>query len=324
MSDWSKAGKKFVMVARFAGEGNAGCSGSQLMPAWEIAKIPHLCDTSKGTVIPDYFDPTFKADWKAYVAAIGQHIAASPYKNSLLYIRAAVGLGGEGFPYFSSADLPQLQAWGYTVAGWGTWQEDMLTSYKSSLPFTKIIFPFNGLSTDTTVGAWAAAQGFGVGQQGLHPGTVANSFSKLRSQYPNMFMQFQTVLTLDKTATSTCDVACTAQGDVTAAENNGAQFIEWYTQDITNSALQTYFVQFQQWVNKTFGNLTTPSPSATPAPTPTPASMTGDINADGRVNVLDLSALLGAWGTANAADDFNHDGTVNTFDLSILLGHWTG
>lgn len=48
----------------------------------------------------------------------------------------------------------------------------------------------------------------------------------------------------------------------------------------------------------------------------------GDINGDGVVNGLDLSLLLTAWGTNNAASDLNHDGTVNGLDLSILLSHW--
>jgi hypothetical protein len=40
------------------------------------------------------------------------------------------------------------------------------------------------------------------------------------------------------------------------------------------------------------------------------------------VNVLDLSALLSAWGTSNAKADLNHDGSVNGIDLSALLSHW--
>lgn len=66
----------------------------------------------------------------------------------------------------------------------------------------------------------------------------------------------------------------------------------------------------------------TPTPTLTPSPTPTP--LVGDINGDGAVNILDLSALLSAWGTSNAAADLNHSGTVDLFDLSILLSHWTG
>jgi len=52
------------------------------------------------------------------------------------------------------------------------------------------------------------------------------------------------------------------------------------------------------------------------------ATLVGDINNDGVVNVFDLSILLSKWGTSNAAADLNSDGSVNVFDLSTLLSHW--
>jgi hypothetical protein len=61
--------------------------------------------------------------------------------------------------------------------------------------------------------------------------------------------------------------------------------------------------------------------TCTATPTPTPAKP-GDLNNDGKVDVLDLSVLLSAWGTANTTADVNKDGSVNFFDLSILLAHW--
>lgn len=54
------------------------------------------------------------------------------------------------------------------------------------------------------------------------------------------------------------------------------------------------------------------------------APLIGDINSDGKVNITDLSMLLSAWGTSNAAADLNNDGTVNITDLSMLLSNWTG
>jgi len=48
----------------------------------------------------------------------------------------------------------------------------------------------------------------------------------------------------------------------------------------------------------------------------------GDINGDGVVSVLDLSALLTTYGTTNTADDINGDGSVNVLDLSVLLSHY--
>ena len=56
----------------------------------------------------------------------------------------------------------------------------------------------------------------------------------------------------------------------------------------------------------------------------------GDINADGRVNVFDLLAILSAWGDclpppppeAPCPADLNHDGRINVTDLLTLLANW--
>lgn len=50
----------------------------------------------------------------------------------------------------------------------------------------------------------------------------------------------------------------------------------------------------------------------------------GDLNGDGAVNGLDLTALLAAWGSAGGTADINGDGVVNGLDLTALLAAWTG
>lgn len=50
----------------------------------------------------------------------------------------------------------------------------------------------------------------------------------------------------------------------------------------------------------------------------------GDINKDGKVNLVDFSILLFHWGTSDAIADLNGDGKVNLTDFSILLFNWTG
>ena len=50
----------------------------------------------------------------------------------------------------------------------------------------------------------------------------------------------------------------------------------------------------------------------------------GDINKDGKIDILDLSILLSRWGTTDASADINKNGTVDILDLSILLSHYTG
>jgi hypothetical protein len=53
----------------------------------------------------------------------------------------------------------------------------------------------------------------------------------------------------------------------------------------------------------------------------------GDVNLDGRVDLIDFSILLYYWNVenpANARADINQDGIVNIIDFSIMLFFWTG
>ena len=53
-----------------------------------------------------------------------------------------------------------------------------------------------------------------------------------------------------------------------------------------------------------------------------PTGKIGDINNDGKVDILDLSTLLTKWGTSDTAADLNKNGSVDILDLSILLSKW--
>src|SRR5947209_11388582 len=102
MRDWAQAGKQFILIVRYANEETSSRAGGcplrdQYLPTWEMARIPHFCDSAPGSIIPDYFDATFQADLQAFVQAIATHVASSPYRDHLAYVRIGVGLAGEGF-----------------------------------------------------------------------------------------------------------------------------------------------------------------------------------------------------------------------------------
>ena len=258
---WTAKGKKFTLIVRYTNEGTSGidCSGTQLLPSWEISRIQHFCDTDMGTLIPDYFDQTFKQDLKAYVEAIAVHFANGPYRDSLLYVRIGVGEGGEGFPYMSRVDYivdkQRLVSFGYSPSAWAAWQEEMMTSFKALFSYTTVIYPLNGLDTDPTVGkpvqvevaTWVASQGMGLGQQGLVPGTNSFLFQSLHTQYPHMYIQYQTISAISGGATE-------VQEDIQAADKNRACFIEWYTQDAINTTYQSLLAQWQQMVDNRCGS----------------------------------------------------------------------
>lgn len=258
---WAAKGKSYNLIVRYINEGSPStdCSRAQLLPAWEISRIPHFCDVDKGTLIPDYFDLTFKQDLKSYVNAIADHFAKSPVQNRLLYVRIGVGEGGEGFPYMASGDYAvdrqQLISYGYSPSAWAVWQEEMMTSYQEAFSYATVIYPLNGLDTDPMVGkpvqvevaAWAASQGMGLGQQGLEPGSDTFILQSLRAQYPKMYIQYQTISAIGGGAPE-------VQADIQAADKNGAYFIEWYVQDAINPAYQAIFAQWQHMVDSKYGS----------------------------------------------------------------------
>lgn len=54
-------------------------------------------------------------------------------------------------------------------------------------------------------------------------------------------------------------------------------------------------------------------------------TFTGDVNLDGKVDIVDLGILAAHWQTAGggwAAGDFNEDGTIDIVDLGTLASHW--
>jgi hypothetical protein len=58
-------------------------------------------------------------------------------------------------------------------------------------------------------------------------------------------------------------------------------------------------------------------------PLPPTNDCPADTNTDGNVNVTDLLAVIGAWGTcAGCPADTNNDGQVNVTDLLAVIGAW--
>lgn len=49
----------------------------------------------------------------------------------------------------------------------------------------------------------------------------------------------------------------------------------------------------------------------------------GDVNNDGRVNIIDVSRVIDKWGATNKPiEDINQDGTVNIVDISLIIDNW--
>ena len=81
----------------------------------------------------------------------------------------------------------------------------------------------------------------------------------------------------------------------------------------------------------------TATPTKTPRPTPTltptailtptgsPSGKVGDVNGDGKVNIVDIGVLIDNYGSSPPTDpkaDLNKDGIVNIIDIGILIDNY--
>ncbi len=99
--------------------------------------------------------------------------------------------------------------------------------------------------------------------------------------------------------------------------------------DGTRTPLRTFSSTLSAGKDADFGNISIesllqgelPLPPAAPASTPT-----GDVNADGRVDLVDFSIMAYWYGRPHppALVDLNADGKVDLVDFSIIAYHWTG
>lgn len=288
---WVAAGKKIAFQVRFLYQGgnpsvpNCGAAnGPNDLPGWEVARIPHFCDSNTGMLLPDYFDSTFQADAKAFVQAIAQHYASSPYRSRIVYVRVATGTGGEqnliggchdaACQSDYTAGVNQLVAYGYTPTALITYDKAMLSFYKSAFNYTTVMYAFSnpipqkesldvnpatGNPVWLDVAEWAAANGMAVGQMGLSPnpsyvsgGMLTTLIAYIRTHYPDTYVAFQTV--------SRVSGRFAVRGDITNATSLGAKTIEWYGQDINIASYQSLFQPWQQTVNSRFGKSVTPTP----------------------------------------------------------------
>lgn len=283
IATWVAQGKRAALQVRFLYQGgdpsvpNCGAATTPNdLPGWEIARIQHFCDSDKGMIIPDYFDPTFQADAKAYVSAIAQHYASSPFRSSIIYVRVATGTGGEAnllIPCATTSttcdyrtDVKQLIAYGYTPTAVLNYEENMLFYYKSVFNYTTVIYgmtiplllegklninPATRNQVEFDVAEWAVANRIGIGAEGLVPFSSYSDYMRLntiiayvKANYPNTYVQFQTVGRVAGVSA--------VQGDITNAKALYAKTIEWYGQDTDTPAYQPLFASWQQMVDSKF------------------------------------------------------------------------
>jgi hypothetical protein len=72
-----------------------------------------------------------------------------------------------------------------------------------------------------------------------------------------------------------------------------------------------------------YGGTTGPTPA--PTATPQPGTLTGDVNEDNRVDIVDIGLLIDVYGilpVANSKADLNNDNVINIVDVGIIIDNY--
>jgi hypothetical protein len=122
----------------------------------------------------------------------------------------------------------------------------------------------------------------------------------------------------------------TATITLTGFSPNTSYPLEWWnTYTGTKTSTTTTLSDSAGKITLTVSNLTTDtavrlgdySQTSTPTSTPTPA-LQGDVNHDGKVNMMDLMLVLSNFFTNTSAYDLDGNGKINTLDTAIIIKNW--
>lgn len=165
---WEAAGKEVNLIVWGVDE-QPRQTPVPATPAYVLSQVDTVqCDQNTPPT-PVYWEPGYEDNWKAFVAAVVDHVAGDPHVG---YLRFGIGTGGESYVEndLKGACLAQWNAHGYQ-RDFPAYTAAML-AYEASLHSAKQIMV--GINTfrggdgfPDQVAATAVADGFGFGTQGL-------------------------------------------------------------------------------------------------------------------------------------------------------------
>lgn len=173
-----------------------------------------------------------------------------------------------------------------------------------------------GVMTETVATALAETSQQANGD--VTPPVISNIASSLTTDSTSMINW-----TTDEPSTTQVAYGITSGYGTTTTPDNA--LVTAHSASLNGLAPGTTY-HYQVISTDTAGNTAvSPDTIFTTAPAQPPA-VTGDVNGDGTVNILDLSIVLTNWEKTNASlsqGDVTGDGIVNVFDLSTILTNWS-
>jgi hypothetical protein len=183
IAPWAAAGKRVILRVSAGGEATWGAAAADATPAWVYAQgVPAVHDD--GSTLPVYWNPTYLADYDAFIAAYAARYDGDP---AVSFIEMGIGDGGETLPDTQEGTTDHLAQWapyGYTDGVWLATIEKIATTFREDFRRTPVVplvdstFYGPARSTDyQTLTGWFATNGFPMQYDGLTSTTTPHDSS---------------------------------------------------------------------------------------------------------------------------------------------------
>jgi hypothetical protein len=238
MQPWVANGKSVLLRVSTAGwtswQPPHSKSGT---PQWVYDQGVSSVTETDGSVIPQYWNPTFLQNLSNFVQALASRYDGNPHISA---VEIGVGVGGETKPDTHNngqARMRQWQAIGYTNAAWWSTVQRIITMYTSSFHQTPLVVmpdaTFIGKEkgySESMVLNYAVTHNLWLQDNGL----VANR---------TLPAQWKQVPTIAEQRQETSQSGDTLQQDMQAALNDNAAIILVFSSDLSKSSNQPVLQQ---------------------------------------------------------------------------------
>jgi hypothetical protein len=138
IAPWAAAGKHVILRVSAGGQASWGAAAANATPTWVYAQgVPSVTDD--GSTLPAYWNPTFLADYDAFIKAYAARYDGNPVVS---FIEMGIGDGGETLPDTEESTSNRLVLWtarGYTDDVWLATIENIATTFRQDFTRTAVV-----------------------------------------------------------------------------------------------------------------------------------------------------------------------------------------